>query len=107
MNTLEDIVRDLHSFDEDPVSWQEPTIYASEPWASHSVAIVSWSMPKGGLPDDAARLRLVRFVEVRSAIELMAEDYGPLTAVGRFDHLCALLISRVMDRASEKPRSRR
>ena len=107
MTTLADIVRDLRSYAEDPVGWQEPTIYATEPWSAYSDAIISWSMPKGGLPDDAARLRLVRFVEVRSAIELLAEDYDRLTTVGRFDEICVLLISRVMDMASEKPRSRR
>ena len=107
MKKLADLVRYLHKYAEDPVGWQEPTIYAAEPWSAHSEAIISWSMPKGGLPDDAARLRLVRFVEVRSAIELLAEDYDRLTTEGRFDELCALLISRATDMASEKPRSRR
>jgi hypothetical protein len=64
-------------------------------------------MPKGGLREVAARLRLVRFVEVRSVIELLAEDYERLTTVGRPDELCAQLISLAMDMAFGKPRGRR
>jgi hypothetical protein len=92
MPTLGEIVCDLHSYDEEPVSWQAPTIYAAEPWTANAQAIVRWSLPKGGLPDDAATLRLVRFVEVRSAIKLLAEEYEQLTTADRPDELCALLI---------------
>jgi len=52
-------------------------------------------MPKGGLPDDAATLHLVRFVEVRLAIDLLAQDYDRLMAAGRFEEICALLIVHV------------
>jgi hypothetical protein len=100
MTTLADVVRNLRSHDEDPFSWQEPTIYAAEPWTAQSQALVSWSMPKGGLPEDAAQLRLVRLVEVRTAIKLLAENYDQLLAAGRFDEICALLISRVITVAS-------
>jgi hypothetical protein len=96
MTTLLDIVRDLRSYDEKPVSWQEPTIYAEEPWATNSQAIVCWSPAKGGLPDDAAKLRLVRLVEVRSAVSLLADKYDQL-ARDRLDELCVLLIARVQE----------
>jgi hypothetical protein len=99
MSTLADIVRGLSRYDEEPVSWQEPTIYAAEPWAARSRAIVSWSLPRGGLPDDAAKLRLVRLVEVRSAVTLLADKYTELVRADRLDELCALLIARVQELA--------
>ena len=95
MTTLSDIVLNLRSYDEEPVSWQELTIYAEEPWTAHSQAIVCWSMPKGGLPDAAAKLRLVRLVEVRSAVRLLADKYDQLAFGDRLDELCTLLIARV------------
>lgn len=95
MTTLAGILRDLRSYDEEPVSGQEPTIYAAEPWAPHSPAIVSWSITKGGLPDDAAKLRLVRLVEVRSALRLLADQYDHLVLEDRLDELSALLLTRV------------
>jgi hypothetical protein len=107
MTTLADIVRDLHSYDEEPVSWQEPTIYAAEPWTAQSQAIVSWSMPKGGLPDSAAQLRMVRLVEVRTAIKLLAENYDQLVAASRFDEICSLLISRVNEAVAAGVRTRK
>jgi hypothetical protein len=96
MTTLSDIVRDLQRYNEEPVSWQEPTIYAEEPWTANSQAIVCWSLPKGGLPDDAAKLRLVRVVEVRSAVSLLTDKYDQLVR-DRLDELCVLLIARVQE----------
>jgi hypothetical protein len=32
--TLGEILRDLQSYDEEPFAWQEPTIYAAEPWTT-------------------------------------------------------------------------
>ena len=104
MTTLADIIRDLHSYDEKPVSGQEPTIYAAEPWSAHSHAIVSWSVAKGGLPDDAAKLHLVRLLEVRSALGLMADRYHSLILEDRLNELCELLITRVQQ--SHRARSR-
>jgi len=54
-------------------------------------------MPKGGLPDDAARLQLVRLVEVRLAIKLLNSDYEVLTRAHRYDELSNLLIERAQD----------
>ena len=73
----------------------ELTIYAEEPWTAHSQAIVCWSLPKGGLPVAAAVLRLVRLVEVRSAIRLLANEYDQPMFGDRLDQLCTLLIARV------------
>jgi hypothetical protein len=97
MTTLADIIRDLRSHDKEPFSGQEPTIYAAEPWSPHSRAIVSWSIEKGGLPDDAARLHLVRLLEVRAALRLLADRYHSLVLEDRQEELCALLITRVQD----------
>jgi hypothetical protein len=97
MTTLSDIVRDLRSFDEEPVSWQEPTIYAEEPWTAASRAIVCWSTPKGGLPDEAAKLRLGYFIDVRSAARLLDDKYDQLLLTGRYGELSELLITAVKD----------
>jgi hypothetical protein len=107
MTTLSDIVRDLRSYDEEPAAWQELTIYAEEPWTAHSQAIGCWSMPKGGLPDAAAKLRLVRLVEVRSAVKLLADKYDQLVFGDHLDEPCTLLIARVNELivASAPPRS--
>jgi transposase len=64
MATLSEIVGNLRRWDQEPDGPQRPTIYAQTLWSAQSQAIVCWSMPKGGLPDDAARLQLVRLVEV-------------------------------------------
>ena len=101
MTTLSDIVCNLRSYDEESVSGQELTIYAEEPWTAHSQAIVCWSLPKGGLPYDAAKLRLVRLVEVRSAVSLLADKYDQLVTY-RLDELCALLIVRVQELTRRK-----
>lgn len=105
--TLVDIVRNLRSYSEEPVGGQEPTIYAAEPWTAYSQAIVSWSMPKGGLPDDVAAFRLVRFVEVQSAIRLLAGEYDQLMASDCLDELCVLLIAQVNKLVTSQASSRR
>lgn len=105
MTTLADIIRDLRSYDEEPVSGQEPTIYAAEPWSPHSRAMVCWSIAKGGLPDDAAKLHLVRLLEVRSALHLIADRYHSLIVEDRLNELSELLITRVQQ--SQQARSRR
>ena len=97
MTTLLDIVRDLRRHDDEPISSQQPTIYAEEPWSAESAAIVSWSTPRGGLPEDAAKSRLVRLIEVRSALRLLAGEYDQLLVGNRLDELCAMLIGRVRE----------
>jgi hypothetical protein len=93
--TLADILQNLKSYDEEPFDCQDPTIYAAEPWTAHSQAVVSWSMPKGGLPEDAAKLRLMCLIEVRKAIGLLADQYDQLLRDNRLEELCQLLVSRV------------
>jgi hypothetical protein len=95
VTTLADIVRDLRRYDEEPIGWQEPTIYAEEPWSASSRAIVSWSAPKGGLPDAATTLRLVRLMDVRKSLRLLNDEYDQLLAAHRLEELCTLLIERV------------
>jgi len=100
MTTLADILRHLRTYDQEPYAWQEPTIYPAEPWSASAQAIVTWSMPKGGLPDDAAKLGLVRVIEVRGAIKLLADQFDQLVKEDRMDELCALLVVRVHRRSA-------
>jgi hypothetical protein len=93
--TLAEILRDLQRFNEEPFECQAPTIYAAEPWTVNSQAIVTWSMPKGGIPDEAAKLRLMRLLEVRETISLLADKREQLVLEDRIDELCALLVDRV------------
>jgi hypothetical protein len=97
LTTLSDIVRDLRRYDDEPRGSQERAIYAQEPWSAESQAIISWSMPKGGLPEDAANLHLVRLIETRPALRLLMPEYDQLLSDGRLDELCALLIARVRE----------
>ena len=99
--TLADIVRDLRRYDEEPIGWQEPTIYAEKPWSASSPAIVSWSEPKGGLPGAVTTLRLVRLMDVRKSLRMLKDEY---------DHLLELTSSGTMyppDRAGPTPCSNR
>jgi hypothetical protein len=95
MLTLLEVIRGLHDYDEEPVSFQEPTIYASEPWSPQSEAVVEWCPPKGGLPESAAQRRLVRIVEVRKAIVLLEDCYPQRSQRGEFEELANTLIQRV------------
>jgi len=98
--TLAEIVKNLPSFDAPEVSFQEPTIYAAEPWVPHSDACVAWSLPRGGLPEEPARRGFTRLVEVREALKMLnAEglDWPPAPA-----HIVAeLLIATVQVRNAE------
>ena len=76
-----------------------PTIYVEQPWTAQSRAVVTWSMPKGGLPSDVAERQLVRLIEVRAAIRLLEDAYDRLIATGRMDELATLLIIRVQAHA--------
>lgn len=70
--TLAEIVNALPSFAAPEISFQEPTIFAAEPWVPHSEACVAWSMPRGGLPAEPARRGFTRLVEVREALNILA-----------------------------------
>jgi hypothetical protein len=90
-----DIIRNLRSYDEDEASFQEPSIYVAEPWRSTSEAVVEWSMPKGGLPDTAAKHLLMYLISVRGALKVLGHEYDTLVRDGRVDELCALLVQHV------------
>ena len=88
-------------------SWREApdaktaTIYALEPWAAGSPAVVSWSPGKGGLPEEAARARLTRVCEVRVAVEILSDAAAwRLRGQGHADELVALLLERLRAGAS-------
>ena len=99
MATLLEVIRDLREFDAEPVSFQEPTIYASEPWSPASEALVEWCPPKGGLPEGAARRRLVRVIEVRQALILLADCYSQRSHLGEHEAIAEILIERVSPRS--------
>jgi hypothetical protein len=94
--TLGEALRQLRQFDEEPVSWQEPSIYAEEPLQVSSSAVVEWSMPKGGLPAEAAKQLLYYFVGVRKALDLLGDDYERLLCTDQIEEMCALLAKRVV-----------
>jgi hypothetical protein len=101
---LSDVIRDLRSFDKAEVLFQEPSIYAAEPWGSTSEAVVEWSMPKGGLPDTAAKRLLMYLISVRGALKVLGRDYDTLLRDGRIDELCALVIRHVNQATSGRAR---
>jgi hypothetical protein len=92
---LSDVIRDLRSYDKDEVSFQEPSIYAAEPWDSTSEAVVEWSLPRGGLPDTAAKRLLMYLISVRGALGVLGHEYDVLVRDGRIDELCGLLVRHV------------
>jgi hypothetical protein len=92
---LSDLIRDLRSYDKGEVSFQEPSIYVAQPWLSTSEAVVEWSMPKGGLPDTAAKRLLLYLISVRGALKVLGGQYDALVRGGRVDELCVLLIEHV------------
>jgi hypothetical protein len=75
-----------------------PTIYAAEPWTPTSEALVTWGSLKGGLPDEAAKRRMVRLIEVGGAVELLQDRYFDLSVAGRYAELSNLLVERVVQR---------
>ena len=92
---LSDVIRDLRSYDKGEVSSQEPSIYAAAPWLSTSEAIVEWSLPKGGLPDTAAKRLLLYLISVRGALRVLGGGYDTLVCHGRVEELCVLLVEHV------------
>jgi hypothetical protein len=93
--TLAEIIRRLRSYDQAPVAWQEPTIYAAEPWRSETEALVELSLPKGGLPNAAAARGLVRLCEVRVALRVLGDRLHELSREDRTAELCEMLIEHV------------
>ena len=65
MMTLKDIVEEL------AVLGDEATIYAAEPWASESKAVVAQEPPSGGLPEEAKASGLRYFIEVAIARDFL------------------------------------
>jgi hypothetical protein len=102
---LSDVIRDLRRYDEGEVSYQEPSIYAAEPWGPGSEAVVEWSVPKGGLPGTAAKRLLMYLTSVRGALQALGPGYDSMVHEGRVDELCGLLIRHIglvnADRASK------
>ena len=92
---LSDVIRDLRSYDKDEVSFQEPSIYVAEPWLPTSAAVVEWSLPKGGLPDAAAKPLLLHLISVQGALRALGDQYDALVRDGRVDELCVLLVAHV------------
>ena len=99
--TLAEIVKALPSFAAAEVSFQEPTIYVAEPWVPPSEACVAWSLPRGGLPEEAARRGFTRLVEVREALDILAADKVPWPP-GPAHVLAELLIATVLVRNAER-----
>ena len=92
---LSDVIRELRSYDQGEVSFQEPSIYVAEPWLPTSAAVVEWSLPKGGLPDAAAKPLLLYLISVQGALRALGDQYDALVRDGRVDELCVLLVAHV------------
>jgi hypothetical protein len=65
MMTIRSIVAELAVQDE------EATIYAAEPWAGESNALVAQEPPSGGLPEEAKAGGLKYFIEVAIARDFL------------------------------------
>ena len=101
--TLSEVVNALPSFAAPEVSFQEPTIYAEEPWTPSSQARVLWSLPRGGLPEEAGRHALSRVTEVRTALKLLGYRDGQWPRAAP-DQLVGELVAKVLQRnAGGKP----
>ena len=77
------------------MSFQEPSIYVAEPWLPTSAAVVEWSLPKGGLPDAAAKPLLLHLISVQGALRALGDQYDALVRDGRVDEFCVLLVAHV------------
>ena len=97
---LSDVVRMLELLRTEESQGMVPTIYAAEPWLPHSEALVAWAPPKGGLPPEVAKRRMVRIIDVEGAIALLKDRYFELRAADSYDTLSELLIQRAILRNS-------
>jgi hypothetical protein len=84
--TLIELIRDLDSLDEGS------TIYAAEPWAENSKAILGPEPEAGGLPTQAAKLGLKYFLEVFIAQDLLEGWTANLDAEPTLQEKCARII---------------
>jgi hypothetical protein len=86
MMKLVEAIRDLSALD------AEGTIYASQPWAENSEAIVAREPETGGLPVEAAQHGLIYFLEVFIARDVMEGWMATLDAQPTLHQKCARLI---------------
>jgi hypothetical protein len=90
---LIDLVVKLASLD------SEATIYAAEPWASDSLAIVDKEPPTGGLPEAATCQGLKYFLEVFVARDFLDDWESSLDKTPTDQARCERLIRYVVDDA--------
>jgi hypothetical protein len=83
---LIEAIRNLNACDRDD------TIYASEPWAENSDAIVAREPESGGLPAEAERLGLSYFLEVFIARDFIEDWAAGLGTQPTLQQKCARLI---------------
>jgi hypothetical protein len=93
--TLNDIVIGLLSLPSQQEQESIPTIYAIEPWSPSSEALVAYGSLHGGLPPEAAKRAMVRFIEVASAVAILKNTYTEFAESGLYAELCLTLINRV------------
>lgn len=86
MMTLNSIVTDLAAVDE------AATIYAAEPWAVDSKALVAQEPPAGGLPAEAKAAGLKYFLEVAIARDFLDGWIASLDHAPSAQELCDRLI---------------
>jgi hypothetical protein len=98
--TLRDLVASLPSLQAEEVQYLVPTIYAAEPWAPGSDALVALGSLKGGLPPEAATRQMTRVFEVAGARSILRDCYVEFAEAQRFDELCRIFIGRVTDLAN-------
>ena len=91
--TLLDAINTLDDLDE--VS----TIYAAEPWAENSKAIVAQEPASGGLPAEAEKLGLKYFLEVFIARDFLDDWKGSLDEEPTLQEKCARLIQYAINDA--------
>ena len=97
--TLRDLVASLPALQVEEVQFLVPTIYAAEPWAPDSDALVALGSLKGGLPPEVAKRQMTRVFEVAGARSILGDCYDKFAQAQRFDELCTILIERVTDLA--------
>jgi hypothetical protein len=86
MMKLIEAIRNLDALDD------ESTIYAAEPWAENSEAIVAREPESGRLPPEAERLGLKYFLEVFIARDFLEGWLSNLDARPTLQQKCARLI---------------
>lgn len=84
--TLFEAVENLDTLD------NESTIYAAQPWAPSSVAVVAPEPVSGGLPPEAEQQALKYFLEVFIARNFLEDWSANLDAQPTLQEKCARLI---------------